>query len=307
MSTISAINLRKIDLNLLVVFYALMEERHVTRTAATLHVTQGAVSAALGRLRQLFGDDLFVRGREGMVPTPKALSMAPKVGQALAAIESVVSQGGEFDPTSAIRTFQLAMSDDLEAVLVPRILQEAGDGAWSVSFSFHQTNTTRWQEALHDPKMDLVLCATPSQVPASYQQSVLFASSYSCLYDGSRPAFSTPLTLAEYVQSNHLRVSYNAQRGFVDGLLESQGLVRKVIVSISHFAGVINALHAAELIATMPNYTAEAYASATGLTTCEPPIPVPHFTVSLIWKIHQETDLGNVWLRHLIERCTTDL
>jgi LysR family transcriptional activator of mexEF-oprN operon len=304
MGIISAVDLRKIDLNLLVVFHTLIEERHVTRAAAKLHVTQGAVSAALARLRTLFGDELFVRSREGMAPTAKALAMAPKVGQALAAIASLVFESEEFDPTTASRTFHLAMSDDLEAVLVPRILQEVGDNGWNVSFSFHQTNSTLWQEALDDAKTDLVLCATPSHVPAAYQQSVLFASSYSCLYDGSRPEFSTPLTLAEYVGSNHLRVSYNAQRGFVDGLLESQGLMRKAVASISHFAGVINALRAADVIATIPSYAAYAYADSAGLTTCEPPIPVPRFTISLIWKVHQENDPERAWLRRLIERCT---
>lgn len=302
MHVINAVDLRKIDLNLLVVFHTLMQERHVTRTAARLHVTQGAVSAALGRLRSLFGDELFQRSREGMTPTPKALAMATKIGQALAAIDSVVSQSEEFDPVTASRAFHLAMSDDLEAVLVPAILQEVEDNGWNVRFSFHQTNTTLWQEALDDPKMDLVLCASPPQVPAAYRQVVLFASSYSCLYDGSRPGFSTPLTLTEYVGSGHLRVSYNAQRGFVDELLESQGYTRKAVASISHFAGAISALRAAEVIATIPSYTAYAYADSAGLTACEPPIPVPRFTISLLWRVQREVDPEHTWLRNLIER-----
>jgi LysR family transcriptional regulator, mexEF-oprN operon transcriptional activator len=304
MKTINAVNLRKVDLNLLVVFHTLMQERHVTRAAAKLHLTQGAVSAALGRLRSLFGDELFERSREGMTPTPKALAMATKIGQALAAIDSLVSESEEFDPVTASRTFHLAMSDDLEAVLLPAILQEVEDNGWSVRFSFHQTNTSRWQQALDDPKTDLVLCASPPHVPAAYRQSVLFASSYSCLYDGSRPAFSTPLTLNEYVGSSHLRVSYNAQRGFVDELLESQGYTRKASASISHFAGAINALRAAEIIATVPSYTAYAYACSAGLTACEPPIPVPRFTISLLWRVQREADPEHAWLRGLIEKST---
>ena len=302
MKIINAVNLRKVDLNLLVVFHALMQERHVTRAAAKLHLTQGAVSAALGRLRSLFGDELFERSREGMTPTPKALAMATKIGQALAAIDSLVSESEDFDPVTASRTFHLAMSDDLEAILVPAILQEVEDNGWNVRFSFHQTNTTLWQQALDDPKTDLVLCASPPHVPAAYRQSVLFAASYSCLYDGSRAGFSTPLTLAEYVGSGHLRVSYNAQRGFVDELLESQGHTRKAVASISHFAGAINALRAAEVIATIPSYTADAYAGSTGLTACDPPIPVPRFTISLLWKVQREADPEHTWLRRLIER-----
>jgi LysR family transcriptional activator of mexEF-oprN operon len=303
MGIISAVDLRKVDLNLLVVFHTLMQERHVTRAAAKLHLTQGAVSAALGRLRTLFGDELFERSRDGMTPTPKALAMATKIGQALIAIDSLVSESETFDPATASRTFHLAMSDDLEAVLVPAILQEVEDHGWNVRFSFHQTNTSLWQQALEDPNTDLVLCASPPQVPAAYRQNVLFASSYSCLYDGSRPGFSTPLTLNEYVESDHLRVSYNAQRGFVDELLESQGYTRKATASVSHFAGTINALRAAEIIATIPSYTAYAYAASVGLTACEPPIPVPRFTISLLWRVQREADPELAWLRRLIEKC----
>lgn len=303
MEIISTVNLRKVDLNLLVVFHTLMQERHVTRTAAKLHLTQGAVSAALGRLRSLFGDELFERSREGMTPTPKALAMATRIGQALAAIDSLVSESEEFDPITAGHTFHLAMSDDLEAILVPAILQEVEDNGWNVRFSFHQTNTSLWQQALEDPKTDLVLCASPPQVPSAYRQSVLFASSYSCLYDGSRPDFSTPLTLNEYVESGHLRVSYNAQRGFVDELLETQGYTRKAAASISHLAGAITALRAAGVIATVPSYTAYAYAASAGLTACEPPIPVPRFTISLLWRVQREADPEHAWLRRLIEKC----
>jgi LysR family transcriptional regulator, mexEF-oprN operon transcriptional activator len=301
MLVISVVDLRRLDLNLLVVFHVMMEERHVTRAAAKLHLSQGAVSASLARLRLLFDDPLFQRTRGGMVPTPKALALAPKIGQSLAMFDDLIFEATDFDPATSRRTFHLAMSDDLEAVLVPRLLQEVRRNGWSVSFSFHQTNSLLWQEALDDPRMDLVVCSSPAQVPASYQQSVLFTSSYSCLYDRTRSHLSQPLTVAEYLESGHVRVSYNAQRGFVDGYFEAQGRERKAVVSISHFAGVIPALRVGNVIATIPSYTARAFAESAGLAISPPPIPVPRFAISLLWKVPQEAQPEHVWLRGLLE------
>jgi LysR family transcriptional regulator, mexEF-oprN operon transcriptional activator len=303
MSIINETNLRKIDLNLLLVFHVLMQERHVTRAAARLHLSQGAVSAALGRLRVIFNDPLFQRSRSGMVPTPKALALAPKIGQSLTMVSGLMFEETEFDPTTSKRTFHIAMSDDLESVFVPRLRNEGEQNSWSVRFSIHQTNSVLWREALDDPRMDLVICSTPSHVPAAYQQSVLFASSYSCLYDGQRLGLSNPLSLGDYVNSGHLRVSYNAQRGFVDELLEAQGYERRAVASISHFAGVITALKAADLIATIPTYAANAFAEAAGLMVSPPPVPVPRFTISLLWEVPQETQMEHVWLRSLLESC----
>lgn len=303
MGAINVTNLRRLDLNLLVVFHVLMQEQHVTRAATKLHLSQGAVSAALGRLRAIFGDPLFQRTRSGMVPTPKALALAPKIAQALAMLDEFVSQASDFDPRTSKRNFHLALSDDLEAVFVPKILDAVKLQDWGVRFSFHQTNSLLWQEAIDDPKMDLVVCASPPQVPASYRQSVLFASSYSCLYDGQHSDFSAPLTVEEYMDAGHVRVSYNAQRGFVDEFFETRGRERKAVASLSHFAGIITALGVGNLIATIPSYTARAFAESAGLTVSPPPIPVPRFTISLLWKVSQETQPEHPWLRGLLEDC----
>ena len=118
-------------------------------------------------------------------------------------------------------------------------------------------------------------------------------------YDGSR--FPHPPTLEEYMASGHVRVSCNAQRGFVDGFFEAQGREREAPVSVSHFAGVITG--AGDLIATIPSYAADAFAGSAGLSVSPPPIPVPRFAVSLLWKVVQETRPEHVWLRGVPESC----
>ncbi|WP_179129720.1 LysR family transcriptional regulator [Corynebacterium pacaense] len=298
---INIANLRGLDLNLLVVFHVLMQEKHVTRAAARLHLSQGAVSAALGRLRSVFNDPLFQRTRAGMSPTPKALALAPKIAQALVMLDDFIYPSTEFDPATTTRNFHVAMSDDVETVLAPSILRAVRKQGWNVSFSLHQTNSQLWNETLDDPEIDLVICASPAQVSAHYRESVLFASSYSCLYSSKSSSFSHPPTLDEYIDAHHVRVSFNTRRGFVDEFFELQGRERRVEVSLSHFSGLVTALHVGDLIATIPSYAARALAENTDLTVSTPPIPVPRHTVSLLWKVQQETQLDHKWLRTFIE------
>src|ERR1700743_1923417 len=112
---INVANISRVDLNLLVVFQCLMTERSVTRTAAILHITQGAISSALKRLREQFNDELFVRTGAGMVPTRRALEVAPKVMEALSAVTAIMGKKPQFAAEKSRRIFNIALSDDIES------------------------------------------------------------------------------------------------------------------------------------------------------------------------------------------------
>src|SRR5215831_16938138 len=120
MDIIMSVNLSAIDLNLLLVLHAVLEERSATRAAARLHITQSAVSNALARLRQLLGDPLVVRSGRGLVPTPRAAQIAPLLRDATERIALVIDQRG-FVPEESTRTFTIALADSHQAFVVPRI------------------------------------------------------------------------------------------------------------------------------------------------------------------------------------------
>lgn len=302
MGIISSIDLRSVDLNLLVVFNALMKEKHVTRAAATLHISQGGVSAALGRLRKLFDDELFVRSSSGMVPTPKALEVAPRIGQALSTLTTVLLETTDFDPSVTPHTFHLAMSDDVEAVLAPQLLRAVERQGLPVDFSFRQTNSWLWRETLSDPTVDVAICATPQSVPSGFHHAVLFSSSYSCIYDGPRLQLSSPISQEAFLQMNHVRIAFNGQRGVVDEILESEGLERRAIASFTHFSGALSSLITADVIVTLPTYTAEVFAETVGLTLSPFPFPTPWFSIGMLWSADRGTDSAQIWLRRFIEQ-----
>jgi DNA-binding transcriptional LysR family regulator len=121
-SGIDTVNLRSVDLNLLVVFDALMTERNVSRAAAVVGLSQSATSGALARLRAVIGDELFVRSGGEMRPTPRALELAGPVRQVLELVEAALERPMSFEPQAAARSFVLAMTDYSASILLPRLI-----------------------------------------------------------------------------------------------------------------------------------------------------------------------------------------
>lgn len=302
MMTIDERDFRSVDLNLLVTFEVLMRERHVTHTAHALGISQAAASAALARLRRLFDDELFTRTKDGMVPTPKAKEIAPRIRWALRELSGVLFEEPVFDPAVSDRAFVLAMSDDVEAHVLPRMLQRLQAQQLTVSVLVRQSNRYTAQSLLAESSVDLAIGALPGSAD-SFHREELFASGYACLFDGRRLGLDTPLPLADYLALPHLLVSYDGRRGIVDDLLEARGLRRRIIGSTTHFSGALTPLKTADVVVTLPRHAAEAFAATTDLVLSEPPIPFPRFTVSMAWTPQRENDPAQQWLRSFVREC----
>jgi LysR family transcriptional activator of mexEF-oprN operon len=294
---------RKADLNLLVVFAALMRERSVTRAAAALHMSQGAASMALGRLRRLFDDELFTRVRGGVEPTPRAVDLARRIEPALGVIHRAVTDR-EFRPATARRTFVLGMSDDLEAALLPGLLAATRDLP-GIRLAVRQANRNTVSGMLDRGEVDLGLAAAPTH-SADHRVEDLFTSGYSCLFNARVLPLRTPIDLDAFLTSPHLLISYDGRRGIVDDLLDARGLQRQVIASTTHFAGAALQLASVAAVATLPTHAAAVYARALDLTLCEPPLPMPSYTVSCLSHTSTADDPALVWLRALVASVTPD-
>jgi LysR family transcriptional activator of mexEF-oprN operon len=300
-------NITKLDLNLLVVFHCLMIERSVTRTSTILHLTQGAVSSALKRLREQFGDELFSRSGEGMMPTRRALDLAPKIAEALTAVSAIAGKGSNLSTEVSRRAFNIALSDDIESYLSPKLADDPRAQELGVTFAFHQTNSILWKKALSESHMDVVLCSEPKEMTSQYSSRILFSSSYSCIFDGPRLKLKSPLTRDEFLRHDHIRVSFDGRRSFVDDLLEKEGIQRRVRASVTHFGGILPMLAFSSAIATIPTFAAHSYARIARLTVSPVPIYVPSFRVFMVWPVQKSADMQNQWLRNFIVDLTQEL
>jgi LysR family transcriptional activator of mexEF-oprN operon len=201
--------------------------------------------------------------------------------------------------------FNLAMSDDLEAYLAPRLVEAVSRQRLGVRFAFHQTNSSLWKNALHDPAMDLVICSEPKDFSTNYSSQVLFSSSYSCLF---RPGAcdQASLSLEEYFAGEHVRICFDGRRGFIDDLFEKAGHTRKVTASFTHFAGALTTLLSSDVIATIPTFAAGAFAQQMPLTTCPVPLPVPSFRSFMVWDIAKQEKPQHEWIRGFLSRVIQD-
>lgn len=299
MAVINPIDLQRVDLNLLVVFQALMQEGSVTRAGYKLSLSQSAVSAALSRLRKLFDDPLFERTRSGMAPTPKALALSLSLRPSLSTIASVILDDVEFEPWQSDRTFHLAMSDDIEMLFGPWAARQKLDHDWKVNFAIHQTNSHLWRSSLDDPFIDLVLTTTPAYSTADFRSEPLFSGDYRCVYNPALLRLSDPITRREYIETRHVRVSYDLQRGWVDDVLGAMGHKRNTLCTISHFSGLGALLPALPVIATIPEHVAVRIAAAHDLRMSPVPIQMPRFTISALWRTEVDGLIENQWIRDL--------
>ncbi|MDT0269923.1 LysR family transcriptional regulator [Streptomyces sp. DSM 44915] len=287
--------LRGYDLNLLVVFATLMRERNVTRTAEQLHMSQAAVSAALGRLRKLFDDPLFTRAPGGMAPTARAHRLHAPVRRGLDSLKIAIAGEPAFDPARSGTVFRLGMSDDVEALLLPALITQVTDASPDSSVFCLQANRMTVAGLLETGQVEVGVTAAAAWGPEIHSRT-LFASRYACLHDPRALGRRGPLTRAEFVSLPHVMISADGTRGIVDDVLDSENLTRRRIASTAHFAMVPLLLASTPAIATMPRHAAEVFAARYGLEATEPPVALPQFTVSALWHRSNSDDPRVRWL-----------
>jgi DNA-binding transcriptional LysR family regulator len=290
-----------IDLNLVVALDALLTERHVTRAAERLGLTQSAASHALARLRDLLGDPLLVRGAAGaMVPTALALRLAPQLGKVLDELAGVL-RGEQFDPATARRTFRIGGSDYSELVLLPRLSSRLAKLAPNVDLWAH-TFAEHGDDELVNGKLDVVFRATrPVARPSGMFEKVAFEESFTCVMRADHPLAKSKLTLARYCETPHLMVSPGGTPGsFVDDALAAVGRTRRIAMAVPHFLVVPYVIESTDLIATLATRIALLFAKSLDLVLLPPPIPIPKFTIALAWHERNHHDAAQRWFREQI-------
>ncbi|MEX3844629.1 LysR family transcriptional regulator [Paraburkholderia sp. BR10882] len=290
-----------LDLNLLRALDALLDERNVTRAAQRLSLTQPAVSAMLTRLRESFGDPLFVRSQRGIVPTERALQLAAPLKQVLSEIEQML-QPQAFVPAEAEMTLTLASTDyALRAVVVPYLarLRETAPGVHAVIVPVQHE---RLQAQLESGDVDLALI-TPETAPADLHARRLFDERYVCVMRADHPAAQRRLTLERFCALDHALVSYEggSLSGVTDEALARVGRTRRVTVSVNSFLVLPDLLLTSDLIAVVPSRLVK---NAPGLAVVEPPLAIPGFTKTLAWHERTHRSPGHQWARALLfETC----
>jgi len=291
--------LKAVDLNLVLALDALLAERHVTRAATRLGISQSAASHALGRLRALFADPLLVRGPRGtMIPTPRAELLAPALHRVLVDLEGVLRGGPAFEPATARRTFRIGASDYVELVLLPRLLERLGRVAPGIDVWVH-TFADHGDDALAAGVLDVVLGPPrgTARSAGSYEK-VLFDETFTCIVRAAHPLADARMTLARYCAAPHLLVAPRGTPGsVVDDALAAVGRSRRIAAAIPHFLVVPYVIAGTDLVATLASRVAAMFSETLALVCMPPPLAIPKFQIALAWHERNHHDAPHRWFR----------
>jgi DNA-binding transcriptional LysR family regulator len=298
-------DIKTLDLNLLKALDALLDERNVTRAASQLGVTQPAMSGMLTRLREAFGDPLFVRAQRGIVPTQRALDLTMPLKQVIGEL-SALFQSPVFDPSTARETFTVAATDyALRAVAVP-FLSALKQRAPNIRVSLVPVDDGQLHSQLERGEIDLALVTPESALPDLHARE-LFKEHYVCVLRENHPVIQghNKLTLDKFCKLDHALISYTGGqfRGVTDDALEKLGQQRTVTVSVKCFLVLPELLRASDLVAILPSRLVR---GMDGLAVFEPPLDVPGFTKMAVWHERTHLDSAQRWLRELLFEACAD-
>jgi DNA-binding transcriptional LysR family regulator len=292
------LNLRKLDLNLLVTLDVLLAERSVTRAARRLNYSQPSVSVHLAKLRDIFGDPLLLPGPHGMQPTARAEELMQPLRQALESLDLAVTPARRFDPAQSDRTWRLAASDSSASTILVPAMPAIRAAAPATRLAVLDLVPPLLARQAEQGEVDLAF-HTGEGAPPGLRRRTLFAERYVLAGRVGHPHLHPQLTLAQFCELEHVIVSPDRGgfHGVTDDALAKVGLRRKVVLSVPHFLLMMSVLARTDLVAMVPSRLIQ---DTQALQIMAPPVELPGYEMLMLWHERSHRDPAHQWLRETI-------
>lgn len=293
-------NLKDVDLNLLVVFNELHKHGRVSAAAESLGISQPGVSNALSRLRKLLGDELFLRTSRGMVPTPYAESLAQPIADALAALQGTLNARAAFDPARSERSFVIGVNDVGETYFLPRLMRALDQVAPGVTIRTVRTTSIDVRDEMERGRMDLAMGFLPG-LKGGFFQRRLFRQPYVCIFRQDHPLARSGVSARQFRAAEHVAiVSEGTGHGVVDEVIARAGIRRRLRLTVPHFMAVGPVLQATDMIAVVPQRFADCACGPFGLAAAPCPVKIPESVINVFWHARNHREAANQWLRQVV-------
>lgn len=292
--------LSQVDLNLMTVFEALFQEHNVSRAAVRIGRSQPAVSNALGRLRDLFGDPLFVRTPKGMMPTPRAIEIRPLLEAAMEHLRSALDDGN-FDPPTSKRHFVIASADGGASYFLPRILPTLRALAPGMTITVMEAWATEAVDALSRGKADFAIGVFSqledfASIPLASMREV-------CVGDIDNPALqSGPISMDAYLDLPKIVLKRLDTGNVVNAALAIAGHRSNEVVTLPQFFGAARAVQGTDLVVILPEAVIDDLPDRNRYAVVSLGFEVPPILITLIWNPRYDADAAHVWFREMIQR-----
>ncbi len=294
--------LRRLDAGLLLVFEEVLRTRNLSKASERLRLTPSAVSHALARLRDIFGDPLFLRRPQGVVATPRALALREPVARALGALRGALVEPGEFRPASIDRLFQIAALDALIVTLAPKLLARLAFDAPEARLAFRSFGREETLKAVREGRIDLALGVFETPGSGTTTES-LGVENFAVVARKGHPLMRDGLSLETWLATDHIVVSAAGDlHGAIDPALAARGLTRRTRAAVPQFLAAFATIAAGEATASVPESLAKTFAEPFGLAVYPPPIALPPFELAILRARAQAPDPALDWLvRAIVE------
>jgi DNA-binding transcriptional LysR family regulator len=297
-------DLSRADLNLLVLFEAIWEERRVIAAARRLNLSPSAASHGLSRLRRLLNDPLFIKHPKGVVPTERAGALAPQILDLLVRARGVIGGAARFDPQTSRRRFTIGAPDAILAVQLPPLVAALRRDAPGVALSVKGLMPMDLAGALDSRAIDVALY-TMEEVPARFAARFLYEEDFVIAMRSGHSLKRRP-TLEAFCAASHIVVSTSGDpHGFIDMVLEEKGLARRVAMTAPSFIFALAMIAETDLVAALPRGLMTMQGERYGLTSIPPPVPIPRSPVHALAPQGAMADGGVAWLMDVVETTAT--
>lgn len=294
--------LSRIDLNLFTVFDAIYREGGITAAARRLHLSQPAISHALGRLRELLRDPLFERHGNDMVPTPLARSLAATIGKSLGNLEEVLHRAGHFDPATSQRRFTVAIRNSLEGPFLPALVASFSRDAPGIDVAAVRIERRDLEEDLQSGELDIAVDVALT-TSADIRRERLGAEPLVVLARQEHPLVRGTLGADTYLALEHVLVTGRRRGGgFEDIALNRLGVARRIRVRCQQHAAACDVVSQSDMLATMPRNQAELANRRSNNQMLPFPFDVSSMEFFLYWHSNVDTDMANRWFRERVSR-----
>ncbi len=293
------------EMSLLIIFDAIMTEGSITQAARHLDLTQPAVSNALARMRQAWGDELFLKEGRTIAPTLYAQNLWQQIKEPLDHLSQAINMG-EFNPATCQRTFRIAAADTIiDTVWTPlrKVIEQLAPHIRVHAVPYTIENTKRM---LYQAEIDLVIGSLDDSCDLIMSE-FLYTPCYGLLMRKEHPLLQSELTLQAFVQADHLLVSLSGDAtGPTDNVLKQHNLTRNVAMTVNHFYAVPKIIKESDLICMVPTTTIEQSIFDNELVVIEAPISITPKPVNSYWHKRQDIDPGSIWLRNIVNGIIKD-
>ena len=297
-------NINTLDLNLLLVLDALQRTHSVTLAGEQLCISQSGVSNALRRLRDAFGDELFVRTDSGMMPTPLAESMAEPIHDALQQIRQTIEDRGCFDPAKSTRHFRVALSDVGQMSLLPHLLSYFDKYAPNISLETVPLFRHGVAEQMSGGEIDLAIGAA-KPLGAGFSRRRFRSIRFVCLVSKNHPTIRGSMSLEQFLHASFLEYeptggSYEHFREHADRLFEEKKIQRKVSVKMAYLSGIEAIIARSDRIAVVTEALVTSMDLANTVQVLDLPFDIPTLDVTLQWHERINKDPAQAWLHKVV-------